>query len=123
MRYFLALFAVCVFGTAELLKRGEQVFNINSAACHSKLGDGKGVPARIGAMAGVANLHDKRIVGLPDGQIFNTISYGRNLMQGYAQSVPVQDRWAAVAYLRALQLSRLGSIDEVPQSLRTTLKK
>ena len=44
-------------------------------------------------------------------------------MQGYAQSVPVQDRWAAVAYLRALQLSRLGSIDEVPQSLRTTLKK
>lgn len=109
--------------TAELLKRGEQVFNINCAACHSKLGDGKGVPARIGAMAGVANLHDKRIVGLPDGQIFNTISYGRNLMQGYAQNIPVQDRWAAVAYLRALQLSRLGSIDEVPQSLRTTLKK
>jgi len=109
--------------TAELLKRGEQIFNINCAACHSKMGDGKGVPARIGAMAGVANLHDKRIVGLPDGQIFNTISYGRNLMQGYAQSIPVQDRWAAVAYLRALQLSRLGSIDEVPQSLRTTLKK
>ena len=109
--------------TAELLKRGEQVFNINCAACHSKMGDGKGVPARIGAMAGVANLHDKRIVGLPDGQIFNTISYGRNLMQGYAQNIPVQDRWAAVAYLRALQLSRLGSIDEVPQSLRTTLKK
>jgi mono/diheme cytochrome c family protein len=109
--------------TAELLQRGEQVFNINCAACHSKMGDGKGVPARIGAMAGVANLHDKRIVGLPDGQIFNTISYGRNLMQGYAPNIPIQDRWATVAYLRALQLSRLGLLDEVPEALRTTLKK
>jgi len=109
--------------TDELLRRGEQVFNINCAACHSKLGDGKGVPNRIGAMAVVANLHDKRIVELSDGEIFNTVSNGKGLMQGYAPTLPIYDRWAAIAYLRALQLSRLGSLDEVPEALRATLKK
>jgi len=109
--------------TGELLQRGEQVFNINCAACHSKLGDGNGVPKRIGAMAVVANLHDKRIVELPDGELFNTISYGKGLMQGYAANIPIPDRWAAIAYLRALQLSRLASLDEVPEALRGALKK
>jgi mono/diheme cytochrome c family protein len=99
------------------------VFNIQCAACHSKVGDGKGVPNRIGAMAVVANLHDKRIVELTDGELFNTVSYGKGLMQGYAGSMPVQDRWAAVAYLRALQLSRLGTLDDVPEAARGTLKK
>jgi len=109
--------------TAELLERGQQVFNIQCAACHSKVGDGNGVPKRIGAMAVVANLHDKRIVELTDGELFNTVSYGKGLMQGYAGNLPVRDRWAAIAYLRALQLSRLGSLDEVPEAARGTLKK
>jgi mono/diheme cytochrome c family protein len=109
--------------TDELLQRGEQVFNINCAACHSKLGDGNGVPKRIGAMAVVANLHDKRIVELPDGDLFRTVSYGKGLMQGYAANVTIPDRWAAIAYLRTLQLSRLGSLEEVPEALRATLKK
>ena len=109
--------------TDELLQRGEQVFNINCAACHSKLGDGNGVPKRIGAMAVVANLHDKRIVELPDGDLFHTVSYGKGLMQGYAANLPIPDRWAAIAYLRTLQLSRLGSLEEVPEALRGTLKK
>ena len=109
--------------TDELLRRGQQVFNINCAACHSKLGDGNGTPKRINAMAVVANLHDKRIVGLADGELFNTVSYGKGLMLGYAATLPIQDRWAAIAYLRALQLSRLGSLDEVPEALRGTLKK
>jgi mono/diheme cytochrome c family protein len=108
--------------TDELLQRGEQVFNITCAACHSKLGDGKGVPNRIGAMAVVANLHDKRIVELTDGELFNTVSNGKGLMQGYAPTLPIQDRWAAIAYLRALQLSRLGALDEVPEALRGRLK-
>ncbi len=107
----------------ELLRRGQHVFDITCAACHSKLGDGKGVPNRIGAMTVVANLHDKRIVELTDGELFNTVSYGKGLMQGYAADLGIQDRWAAIAYLRALQLSRLGSLDEVPEALRGTLKK
>ena len=55
--------------------------------------------------------------------IFNTVSYGKGLMQGYAANLPIQDRWAVVAYLRALQLSRLGSLDDVPEAVRGTLKK
>ena len=109
--------------TDELLRRGQQVFNIHCAACHSKLGDGNGTPKRINAMAVVANLHDKRIVELTDGELFNTVSYGKGLMLGYAATLPIQDRWAAIAYLRALQLSRLGALDEVPEALRGTLKK
>jgi mono/diheme cytochrome c family protein len=109
--------------TDELMHRGQQVFDITCAACHSKVGDGNGTPKRIGAMAVVGNLHDKRIVELTDGELFNTISYGKNLMQGYAANLPVQDRWAVIAYLRALQLSRLGALDEVPEAMRGTLKK
>ena len=109
--------------TAELLQRGQQVFDINCAACHSRLGDGKGTPNRIGAMAVVGNLHDKRIVELTDGELFNTVSYGKTLMQGYAGNLPIRDRWAAIAYLRALQLSRLGSLDDVPEAARAALKK
>jgi len=109
--------------TAELLQRGQEVFNIHCAACHSKLGDGNGTPKRINAMAVVANLHDKRIVELTDGELFNTVSYGKGLMLGYAGNLPIQDRWAAIAYLRALQLSRLGTLDEVPEAARGTLKK
>ena len=110
--------------TAELLQRGQQVFDINCAACHSKVGDGNGTPKRIGAMAVVANLHDKRIVELTDGELFNTVSYGKGLlMPGYAGNLPIRDRWAAIAYLRALQLSRLGSLDDVPEAARSALKK
>lgn len=109
--------------TDELLQRGQEVFNIQCAACHSRLGDGNGVPKRINAMTVVANLHDKRIVEMSDGEIFNTVSYGKGLMQGYAGNLPIQDRWAAIAYLRALQLTRLGSLEDVPASARATLKK
>jgi mono/diheme cytochrome c family protein len=109
--------------TGELLQRGEEVFNINCAACHSRVGDGNGVPKRIGAMLTVANLHDKRIVELPDGDLFRTVSYGKGLMQGYGANIGIADRWAAIAHLRVLQLSRLGTPDEVPEAVRGTLKK
>jgi hypothetical protein len=74
-------------------------------------------------MAVVANLHDKRIVSMPDGEIFHVITNGRNLMGSYGANVVTEDRWAIVAYLRALQLARLGSIEDVPQELRGSLKK
>lgn len=109
--------------TAQLLARGQQRFTIYCAPCHSQLGDGNGITKRIGAMAVVANLHDKRIVELTDGEIFNTVSYGKNNMQGYAPQIPVEDRWAIIAYLRALQLSQVATMDDVPQELRASLKK
>jgi mono/diheme cytochrome c family protein len=109
--------------TAKLLARGRQRFEINCSPCHGAQGDGNGITKKIGAMAVVANLHDKRIVQLTDGELFNTISYGKNLMSGYAANVTVEDRWAVIAYLRALQLSRLGTIDDVPQAMRSNIRK
>ena len=107
---------------AVLLKRGQQRFTINCAPCHGQLGDGNGITKKYG-MAVVANLHDKRIVQMGDGEIFHVISNGRNLMQPYASQVDVPDRWAIVAYVRALQLARLGNIDDVPEPQRATLAK
>jgi hypothetical protein len=74
-------------------------------------------------MAVVANLHDKRIVEMPDGELFYVITNGRNLMGPYGANVVVEDRWAIIAYLRALQLTHLGTIEDVPQDLRGGLRK
>jgi mono/diheme cytochrome c family protein len=109
--------------TASLLQRGQQRFTIDCSPCHGQLADGNGITRKIGAMAVVANLHDKRIVEMTDGELFYVVTNGRNLMGSYGANVTVEDRWAVIAYLRALQLSRLGSLDDVPDALRATLKK
>jgi mono/diheme cytochrome c family protein len=62
-------------------------------------------------------------VEMNDGELFHIITNGRNLMGAYAGNVTVEDRWAVIAYLRALQLARLGSPDDLPQDLRASLKK
>jgi mono/diheme cytochrome c family protein len=107
--------------TAKLLARGQQRFNINCSPCHGMQADGNGVVKKLG-LATVANLHDKRIVELADGEIFNTITYGKNTMGPYGANVTIDDRWAIIAYLRALQLSQLGSVDDVPEPARAALK-
>jgi hypothetical protein len=108
--------------TGGLLARGQQRYIIYCAPCHGQTGEGNGITKKIGAMAIVANLHDKRIVELADGEVFNTVSYGKNNMQGYAPQIGVEDRWAIIAYLRALQLSRLGSVDDLAPETRAKLK-
>lgn len=108
--------------TARLLARGHERFTIYCAPCHGGLGDGNGITKKINAMAVVANLHEKRIVELLDGDLFNTVSHGKNNMQGYAAQVGVEDRWAIIAYLRALQLARLGSADDLSPEWRAKLK-
>jgi hypothetical protein len=109
--------------TREFLDRGRQRFTINCSPCHGATADGNGITKKIGAMLVVANLHDKRIVELADGELFYVITNGRNNMGAYGANVTVEDRWAIIAYLRALQLARLGTIDDVPQELRASLKK
>jgi mono/diheme cytochrome c family protein len=109
--------------TAALLERGRQRFSINCSPCHGALGDGNGITKKIGAMAVVANLHDKRMVEMADGEIFYVITNGRNLMGAYGANVVVADRWAIVAYLRALQLSELGTLEDLSEPLRANLKK
>jgi hypothetical protein len=108
--------------TAQFLTRGQQRFTIYCTPCHGQLGDGNGITKKLGAMPTVVTLHDKRVVELPDGDIFNTITHGKNTMMAYGPQVPIDDRWAIVAYLRALQLSRLGSVDDLPSELKGQLK-
>jgi len=73
-------------------------------------------------MAAVAKFHDERIVKMADGEIFNTIANGKNLMLPYGDKLDPQDRWAVISYVRVLQLSRLGKKEEIPDAVRATLK-
>jgi hypothetical protein len=108
---------------AQLLQRGQQRFTIYCSPCHGQEADGTGITRKIGAMTVVANLHDKRIVEMADGELFYVITNGRNLMGAYGPNVPVEDRWAIIAYLRAVQLSWLGTTNDVPPELRGVLNK
>ena len=108
--------------TAQLLARGQRQFNIYCAPCHGQTGEGNGITKKIGAMAIVANLHDKRIVQQADGEVFSIVSNGKSNMQGYAAQITVEDRWAIVAYLRALQLSHLGVVADLAPETRAKLK-
>jgi len=108
--------------SAQSMERGRQRFQIYCTPCHGPLGDGNGVMKKLG-MVVLANLHDARIARMPDGELFHVISSGRNNMLPYAATISVEDRWAIVAYLRALHFSRLASIDDVPEQVRPTLKK
>ena len=71
----------------------------------------------------LANLHDKRIVAMPDGELFSVITSGKNLMGAYGQNIVPADRWAIIAYVRALQLTKLGTTNDVPASARAALPK
>ena len=108
---------------AAFLGRGRTHFDISCAPCHGALGDGNGITKKIGVMPAVANLHDQRLVEMTDGEIFNTITHGKGLMGGYGPMVAAEDRWAIVAYTRALQLSRLGMPEELSPEQRAALKK
>jgi len=93
------------------LRRGRDRYAIYCAPCHSISGDGKGMVSRraqaLGASGLVASsLHDDRLRHIPDGQLFATITNGVRNMPGYAHNIPVDDRWAIVLYVRALQLSQ-----------------
>jgi mono/diheme cytochrome c family protein len=108
--------------SAELLQRGRGRYDIYCAPCHGRTGDGNGITKKIGVMLAVANLHDKGIVEKADGDIFNTITYGKGLMGAAGPLVPTEDRWAIIAYLRALQLSHLGSVADLTAEQKAALK-
>lgn len=105
---------------AELLERGRQRFDINCAVCHGKTGNGDGIVTQYGLKT-VASLQQDRIRTMPDGQIFNTITHGYGQMAPYSH-VKIQDRWAIIAYVRALQMSQNSTIEDVPAGKRKELE-
>jgi mono/diheme cytochrome c family protein len=108
--------------TRALLERGRQRFEITCSPCHGSQADGNGITRKFG-MNIVANLHDKRIVEMADGEMFDTVTYGKGLMGGYSGEMVAEDRWAVIAYLRVLQRAQLGTLDDVPAADQAALKK
>ena len=108
--------------TAELMERGKQRFTINCAVCHGLTAAGDGITKQYG-LTTVVTLQDERIRKMADGEIFNTITNGKNTMLAYGPNVTVADRWAIIAYLRALQRSQNATEADVPPEHRAELDK
>jgi cytochrome c5 len=108
--------------TRELMERGQQRFNITCAMCHGPAAEGNGITKQYG-LATVVSLQDDRIRKMSDGEIFNTITNGKNTMMAYGPNIIVTDRWAIIAYLRALQRSQHAAIADVPEDHRAQLDK
>ncbi|PYK10953.1 MAG: cytochrome C [Verrucomicrobia bacterium] len=108
--------------TRELMERGQQRFNITCAMCHGATAAGNGITKQYG-LATVVSLQDERIRKMSDGEIFNTITNGKNTMMAYGPNVIVPDRWAIIAYLRALQRSQNATTADVPEQRRAELEK
>ena len=108
--------------TKQTLLRGQQRYNIYCTPCHDRTGTGRGiVPLRSQAWL-PSDLHDERMKAMSDGEIFTIITQGRRSMPPYRFQVPVDDRWAIVAYVRALQRTTSAKLDDVPQELRESLR-
>ena len=108
--------------TSELMERGQQRFNITCAMCHGAAAMGNGIVKQHG-LATVVSLQDERIRKMSDGEIFNTITNGKNTMMPYGPTIIVPDRWAIIAYLRSLQRSQNAAVADVPPEHRADLDK
>jgi mono/diheme cytochrome c family protein len=106
--------------TPEVLRRGQERYGIYCAPCHGLAGYGDGiVNARAerlqeGTWSPPSSFHDASVLGRPVGHLFNTITNGIRSMPAYGPQIPQRDRWAIVAYVRALQRSQATRVEDVP---------
>lgn len=105
---------------AELLQRGQERYTIFCSPCHGQQGDGNGMVAMRG-MKHPPSFHQERLRQVPNGYVYDVITNGFGQMLGYSAQIPPRDRWAIIAYLRALQLSRNARVSELPAELREKL--
>ncbi len=110
-----------------LMRRGEERFRIYCAPCHGVAGDGSGlVSVRAQALAegtwtSPTDLASRSVIDRPVGHIFNTITNGIRNMPAHGSQIGVRDRWAIVAYVRALQLARNATFEDLPPAVRAQL--
>ncbi len=105
-----------------LLERGRNRFDIFCSPCHSMVGDGQGMIVQRGYKP-AASYHDPRLRTVADGYIYDVITNGFAQMQSYASQIKPADRWAIVAYVRALQLSRFADLTSVDAEVRAALQR
>jgi len=106
--------------TQELVERGEERYKIFCSPCHGLQGDGNGMISMRG-MKHPPSYHEERLRQVPNGYIYDVISNGFGAMYSYSAQIPPRDRWAIVAYVRALQFSRNAKVAELPAKLRDEL--
>lgn len=106
--------------TPELMAQGKAKFDIFCLPCHGQTGDGNGITKKYG-MAATPTWHDDRIRNMSEGEIFNTITNGKNLMGPYGPVLNPEERWAVIAYVRALQLAANATVEDVPAQYRKDL--
>jgi len=107
--------------TRATLDRGQARYEIFCAPCHGRAGDGQGMVAQRGLRRLPATFHSDRLRQAPPGYFFDVITNGFGAMQDYRSQIPVNDRWAIVAYIWVLQLSQHASVDDVPEAERESL--
>lgn len=107
--------------TREVLARGQDRFNIYCAICHGAAGDGNSLVASQMSLRPPPNLHER--ASQPVGHTYEVIANGYGLMPSYAAELSVEDRWAVVAYVRALQRSQAAKLDDAPAAVRQDLSK
>jgi len=108
--------------TIEVLERGRQRYDIFCSPCHGKTGRGDGMIVQRG-MRQPPSFMEERLRNAPAGYFFDVMTNGFGAMQDYSAQIPVQDRWAIVAYERALQLSQYATVADVPADRRADLDR
>ncbi len=106
--------------TRPVLERGRQRYNIFCSPCHDEAGTGRGMIVQRGFQQ-PPSYHIDRLRQAPVGHFFDVITNGFGAMYSYAARVSPEDRWAIVAYIRALQLSQQATLDDLPESERGKL--
>lgn len=106
--------------TPEVMAQGQAKFEIFCLPCHGAVGDGNGITKKYG-MAATPTWHDDRIRNMSEGEIFNTITHGKNLMGPYGPVLKPEERWAVISYVRALQLAANATVEDVPAQYRKDL--
>ena len=106
--------------TSKLLERGEGRYKIFCTPCHGLQGDGNGMIVMRG-MKHPPSYHQDRLRQVPNGYIYDVITNGFGAMPDYAAQIAPRDRWAIVAYVRALQLSRNARVADLPSEVREKL--
>jgi len=106
--------------TAELLTRGREQYNVYCSPCHDRVGTGRGIVVERG-MPQPANFHEQRLRDADDQYFFDAIANGFGAMYSYSARIRPRDRWAIVAYVRALQLSQHVAAADLPEEMRAKL--